>query len=993
MRRRFFVLVILWLALLRPALATTQLIADGGFNAPGYTPPWYFGGNNGGTAGIQFNAGYVSMGNAVGASEWVYQAITFPTNLIGATLSLDNAIVSSDPNSDDQFSVWLCENNSSLTFIQQLGTTVTGGPNVNTGLEFGSTNFITYAGSNLLSSYAGQTVNLLFYVTTDPTYGNLTSFDFTGVSVVAGTTADIPSNDDFTNATVIPSSGTTNVITTTYASRENGEPDHAGNPGGHSLWWTWTAPEVGVVNISVTDSDFTSLLAVYTGSTISNLTVVTNYDGIRNGAGASVVTFPVSPGTQYYIAVDGYNGQSGTALFTYKFTVDKTPPQVVIKSPHSGTDVTTSTVLVDGTASDNVAVAAVYYQLANANGSNAWQLATGTNSWSATVTNLIPGPNTVRVEAYDTSTNVSKVEACVINYIVPAPLMLNKIGEGTVSGATNGQLLHVGYPYTLTAVATAGFHFAGWTGDMTTNTAALHFVMASNLNFTATFADIEKPTLSITEPVVRAKLSNSVLNVMGKAKDNVGVAAVWYQLNSGAWSSVVNTSNAFTNWNVSVNLVPGTNAIKAYATDAAGNISLTNSVSFIYILSAPIVVQISGQGTIKPNYNNAMLAISNSYTMTATADKGSVFSNWVSSAGAVLTNGPTLKFTMQSNLDFTANFVPNPFAAVAGTYDGLFYDTNGVAPASSGFFSAVVENTGSFTAKFQRGAKSYSASGQFSLTGGWSDSALKTWDNTAITLQLDMTGGNDLEGGLTNSAWVAELSSSREVFSRTNLAPQAGHYTLVLPGSQLPPQPGGNGFGTVSVNTSGLVTFSGTLGDGTKVTQSATESGQGQWPLYISLDSGNGMLLGWLTFTNEPDRDIDGFLNWFKPAQTAKTYYQAGFTNTSLEALGSAFVLPTGAPVLNLTDGYVLLTGGGLSQSISNSLSLGAKNVVTGGDKLHLTFTTTSTSAGLFQGTTTNAAGATVTFNGVVFQKQTNGFGLFLNAAQEQSGSVYLAPQ
>jgi hypothetical protein len=205
MRRRVFVLAILCLAFLCPALATTQLITDGGFNAPGYTPPWYFGGNNGGTAGIQFDSGYVSMGNVANASEWVYQAITFPTNLIGATLSLYNATVSSDPNTDDQFEIWLCQNNASLTFIQQLGTTVTGGPNVNTGLEFGSTNFITYAGSNILSSYAGQTVDLLFYVDRSRLMETSLPSTFTGVSVVAGTTADIPANDDFTNAAVIPS--------------------------------------------------------------------------------------------------------------------------------------------------------------------------------------------------------------------------------------------------------------------------------------------------------------------------------------------------------------------------------------------------------------------------------------------------------------------------------------------------------------------------------------------------------------------------------------------------------------------------------------------------------------------------------------------------------------------------------------------------------------------------------------------------------------------
>jgi hypothetical protein len=515
--------------------------------------------------------------------------------------------------------------------------------------------------------------------------------------------------------------------------------------------------------------------------------------------------------------------------------------------------------------------------------------------------------------------------------------------------------------------------------------------MTSNLSLTATFVDVEKPTLSITAPLARQRWSNSVFNVTGKAKDNVDVAAVWYQLNAEPWSTDVNTTNAWTNWNVSVTLPPGTNTIKAYAMDAAGNISITNSVSFIYVLSATLEVQTNGFGTVKPNYNNALLEISNSYIMTATAGKGYVFSNWMSSTGAVATNGPVLKFTMASNLNFTANFITNPFTSAAGTYEGLFYDTNGVTPASSGFFSALVEDNGSFTAKFLQGTKSYPISGQFSLAGEWSTDALKAWDNTAITLQLDLTGGDALDGGLTNPVWTAELGANRQVFSKTNHAPQTGKYTLIFPGTNSATLPGGNGFGAVTVNTSGAVTFSGTLGDGTKVTQLAIESGQGQWPLYISLDSGNGMLLGWLTFTNEPDRDIDGLLSWFRPSQPTATLYKAGFTN-AMEVAGSAYSWTPGARVLDLTNGYVLLEDGGLTQNISNQFALGANNIVTGSNKLHLTITTSS---GLFQGatTTTNAAGKTIpiTINGAVFQKQTNGFGLFLNA--DQSGSVYLAPQ
>ncbi len=429
-------------------------------------------------------------------------------------------------------------------------------------------------------------------------------------------------------------------------------------------------------------------------------------------------------------------------------------------------------------------------------------------------------------------------------------------------------MIHLGYPYALTAHPAPGFVFKGWTGGLSTNTATLSFTAESSLNVTANFLDVEKPTLSITAPKPGERWSNSVFTSMGKASDNAAVASVWLQVNTEAWTTNVNTGNGWTNWNVSVMLNPGTNTIRAFAEDATGNISLTNSVNFIYVLSAPVIVQTNGLGTVKPNYNGALLEISNTYTMTATPATGYVFSNWTAVGGAVITNKSTLKFTMESNLDFIANFVSNFSTNAAGTYQGLFYDSGGVIPANSGFFSAQVANTGSFTAKFQQGKTTFPVSGQFSLTGGWSTNALKVWDNTAISLQLDLTGGNVLEGGLTNVTWMAELGANRAVFSAAHPSPQAGKYTLVLPPGTNS-APGGNGFGAMTVSAAGNVTFTGTLGDGTKVTPSANESEKGQWPVYVSLDSGSGMLLGWLAFTNEPGQDIDGLLYWFRPAAPA----------------------------------------------------------------------------------------------------------------------------
>ena len=54
--------------------------------------------------------------------------------------------------------------------------------------------------------------------------------------------------------------------------------------------------------------------------------------------------------------------------------------------------------------------------------------------------------------------------------------------------------------------------------------------MASNLTFTANFADVAKPTNTITAPTAGQRWSNSTFTVTGTASDNVQVDNVLCQL-------------------------------------------------------------------------------------------------------------------------------------------------------------------------------------------------------------------------------------------------------------------------------------------------------------------------------------------------------------------------------------------------------------------------------------------------------------------------------
>lgn len=99
------------------------------------------------------------------------------------------------------------------------------------------------------------------------------------------------------------------------ATKEIGEPAHAGNNGGKSGWWTWTPPLTGPVILNTLGSDFDTLLAVYTGTTPGSLSLVAQNNDNPPGS-TSAVSFTATAGTTYRIAVDGVGATWGTIRLT-----------------------------------------------------------------------------------------------------------------------------------------------------------------------------------------------------------------------------------------------------------------------------------------------------------------------------------------------------------------------------------------------------------------------------------------------------------------------------------------------------------------------------------------------------------------------------------------------------------------------------------------------------------------------------------------------------
>src|SRR5262245_45972179 len=65
-----------------------------------------------------------------------------------------------------------------------------------------------------------------------------------------------PANDLFANAVVLSGTNVSTNGSNVGASKQTGEPNHAGDAGGRSVWWLWTSPFSGSVVMHTSGSSF-----------------------------------------------------------------------------------------------------------------------------------------------------------------------------------------------------------------------------------------------------------------------------------------------------------------------------------------------------------------------------------------------------------------------------------------------------------------------------------------------------------------------------------------------------------------------------------------------------------------------------------------------------------------------------------------------------------------------------------------------------------------
>ena len=324
-------------------------------------------------------------------------------------------------------------------------------------------------------------------------------------------------------------------------------------------------------------------------------------------------------------------------------------PVVAIAYPLANSRVLTNNGLVAlrGAARDNAGVTAVRYQL---NG-GPWTLATGTNSWTATALMGL-GTNVLAVFAEDAAGLRSLTNRIMFHHVITSPLTLSIVGRGAVSGATNGQLLEIGRPYTLAARPSAGFVLTNWSdcaGNPITNRTTFNFRMSSNYCLRAVFEDVQRPLVAISYPLANSRVltNNGLVTLRGAAQDNAGVAAVRYQLNGGPWALAVGTNT----WTATAPMGLGTNVLAVFAEDAAGLRSLTNRIMFHHVVTSPLTLSIVGRGTVSGATNGQLLEVGRLYTLAAWPAAGFVLTNWSDCESNVLGAASRATYVIQISVD------------------------------------------------------------------------------------------------------------------------------------------------------------------------------------------------------------------------------------------------------------------------------------------------------------------------------------------------------
>jgi hypothetical protein len=230
-----------------------------------------------------------------------------------------------------------------------------------------------------------------------------------------------------------------------------------------------------------------------------------------------------------------------------------------------------------------------------------------------------------------------------------------------------------------------------------------------------------------------------------------------------------------------------------------------------------------------------------------------------------------------------ANFIPNPFLPVKGTYNGLFFDANnGVTEQTAGMLKGLaIGQKGTYSGTLLINGASHAISGSFNPAGQATNHIPRaTGQGGSLTVVMTVNGNQpppQVTGAVSGTnawgLWTANLIADRAA----NSLPPAEYTMLIPPDTNNAPvnSPGGDGYALIT-NHAGAANITGALADGAALSQTAPVSQDGYVPIYASLYAGKGLLLGWINLDLTNTTGVG--LTWIRPGR-ASGLYTNGFTN------------------------------------------------------------------------------------------------------------------
>ncbi len=448
-------------------------------------------------------------------------------------------------------------------------------------------------------------------------------------NVVTYSVVPVPVNDYFTNATKVPPVGALYLSNNKFATIEPGEPQHAGVATvAASLWWNWSPVNATNVFIDTTGSEIDTVVAVYTGPSVSNLTQVaaTNDVGVKRQA---YLNFNAAAGASYRIAVASATSNSTGSLrllIAPGGQPDVNAPTVFVTSPPSGLYVTNFLLTVSGTANDPQPNASGVDQVfVSLNGQLPFA-ATGTTNWSRTF-GLSQGLNTIMVTAEDIAGNISDPVSIQVTYVIinpPNDLFADAIPLAGNSGSTSA----------LTTNASKEFNEPNHAGNVGGKSVWWSFQPSVDGVLTLS------TTNSTFDTLLALYLGDTVTNLTAIASNDDA-----YDGAPGGFSALTQAVRSNQTYHIAVDGFDGASGVAF--------LGYTFTPATVYSLA----ISSAGGGTVTPSSGD--VATNSTVVLTATPDPFFAFDSW---SGSYSATANPLSIVIYSNINLTAHFLPISFA-------------------------------------------------------------------------------------------------------------------------------------------------------------------------------------------------------------------------------------------------------------------------------------------------------------------------------------------